>query len=832
MSDNRQILRLVTTATPTTDYAELLTLLLADLGTTPIDLEGLGSILLDVPQADFNRILGEIREKIPGKLLFLRTDAMIPPKLRQDWGICLVFPTDMPLQWIIQTITDAQQYRISPIVEDFALNIAHDASQSLHYGETIEKALIRLKKLVPYTAANVALFEEGYAAIKYHRGYNADIKLLLDQLRIPLSMPNFQRMLLTGEALIIDNIHENQYWQDIDPQGWIKSWMGIPIKKNNVVIGVLNFDSDEIGKFKPYHQAMVREVIDHITLLVETHQLYDTLNEYTVLLSVMNRQNTLLFTPLPSYRSLNEMCRHIAETVVSSYGKTDCGVLLVDEETNVLQRFARAGEFQVRATGDLSLDGKALVIEAVRTMKMVYAPDVTKDPNYMASEPDTRSELAIPLLVNEWVLGVLDLQSNQRNAFSVRDQESLWAFAQYAALAIQNLMVVNTQRDIASEMEMYVAERTRDLEISQRRVEAILNHTNDPILLLTQDGYISQGNVAFERTMGLSEISYYDTDLRHILETGATIFDQALTETLAEQKSKTFSAQLRTRRKDHKLIEAEITLAPVSTIPDEEEQTFVCTIRDVTHYREVEQTLRRSLERERELSQMKTDFIRTVHHQFNTPLSIIMSSTGILRMTVDNLIDPESKTYTRMEKHFDKIDVEIRQLAEMLAEAKLVSETRKFTPNPVDIVKEVSRAIEALHIDTPPKQSIEVHVNGDNPIILGDSGRLQKAIFHMLSNAVKYSPDDSHIHVELTLMHEQIMLHVIDNGRGIPNNELSNLFQPFFRGQAAATSRGVGLGLTIIKQAAELHGGTVSVNSEPGIETRFTMTIPRTPPRQ
>lgn len=823
------ILRIVSGATSPTAVDGLLTLSVLDIANIPPS-PRLRAVLVDDVRAPLGPLLALLRDQMPGDMLFIRTDDPVSQATRDQYTVCLVLPVAMPLEWVVAVITEALDHRPPPAVEAFALNLARDASTNLHHGKTIADALVHLRRLVPYDGANIALFEEGYAAVKYHHGYPEAIQLFLDNLRVPLSMPNYQRMVTTGEPLIIPDTTASDLWHPFHPGESIRSWMGVPIKKSNVVIGVVNFDSDQVNTFQPYQQDLALQVADHLALLVETHQLYNTLNEYTVLLSMMNRQNALLFTPLSSYNSLNEMCRHIAETVVSSFGKTDCGVLLVDENGTMLRRYARAGEFRVRAFGDMPLAGSGLVPEAARQAEMIYAPDVTQDPRYIANEPDTRSELVVPLVVNDWVLGVLDLQSNQPNAFSLRDREGLWAFAQYAALAIQNLLVVNTQRDLAAEMESYVEARTHDLEVSQRRVEAILNHAHDPILLLTATGHISQGNAAFERTLAMTEVDYYNTDLHALIASGQDAFDVAMQAATDTRNSQTFAARLWTRRTDYPVIDVEMTLAPVSAIVDDQ-QTFVCTIRDVTQFREVEQSLRRSLDRERELSQMKFDFIRTVHHQFNTPLSVIMSSTGILQMGVNQLVDEAHPMRARLTKHFDKINVEIRQLASMLEEAKLVSDTRRFTPNPVNIVKEVERAVQKLEADITVPQAIAVNVYGVDPEIYADSMWLQKALNHLLTNAVKFSLEQDRIDIEVHLAMEHVVIQVIDYGVGIPANELSSLFQPFFRGKGAATSRGVGLGLTIIKQAAELHGGTVVVTSEAGERTCFTLKFPRTPPR-
>lgn len=99
--------------------------------------------------------------------------------------------------------------------------------------------------------------------------------------------------------------------------------------------------------------------------------------------------------------------------------------MLLDKEQNKIVRLARTGQYDIQPEVSLTLNGRGLVPQALRTRQIVYASDVTQDPNYVPSEARTQSEFVIPLKTANGVIGVLDLQRNEKDAFSDRDRRIL-----------------------------------------------------------------------------------------------------------------------------------------------------------------------------------------------------------------------------------------------------------------------------------------------------------------------------------------------------------------------------------------------------------------------
>lgn len=151
-------------------------------------------------------------------------------------------------------------------------------------------------------------------------------------------------------------------------------------------------------------------------------------------LAALYRATSSLLHPV---YGLNQLAEEIAQAITQEFDLDDCGIMLVNQDQTELIRVARAGDFQVTKGPQLMLKGSGLSVAAFRNAEPVYAPDVQADSRYIPSESRTRSELAIPLQVGGQVIGVVDLQSPQPNAFDEQARRIVAAYAERAALALQ-----------------------------------------------------------------------------------------------------------------------------------------------------------------------------------------------------------------------------------------------------------------------------------------------------------------------------------------------------------------------------------------------------------
>lgn len=294
--------------------------------------------------------------------------------------------------------------------------------------------------------------------------------------------------------------------------------------------------------------------------------------------------------------SLLNLGQQIVAAVVHEFQHTDCGLMLYDKKQKKIIRLARTGEFDIQAENPLTIDGLGLVPLALRTGKTVYVANVADNPNYIPSEARTRSEIVIPLKTANGVIGVLDLQSAEINAFSERDQRILLAYVERAAPAIENRQLYEEINQHAAVLEWRVAQRTAEVIYSKNRVEAILNNSTDGILLSYANTGIQQSNTMFNTLFACNDEDYFGQPLSSLvrLEDRQQLVT-AINEVLASKKGE--NIELLARRKNGTFFDAELGLGYIRT-EENREQGVVCVIRDITKRKQAEQALQSKVEAE------------------------------------------------------------------------------------------------------------------------------------------------------------------------------------------------------------------------------------------
>jgi PAS domain S-box-containing protein len=516
--------------------------------------------------------------------------------------------------------------------------------------------------------------------------------------------------------------------------------------------------------------------------------------------------------------TLERLGQEIARAVVKEFRQADCGLLLTDKDHTRLLRLARAGNYHVQAEAALFIDGLGLVPEALRTGENIYSPEVSNDPRYVANYSNTQSELVIPLKTTKGVLGVLDLQSPHPHAFTQRDQRILNAFAERAAAAIEIRQLYEEINGHANELEQRVIARTIELHRAKEHVEAILNNSSDAIILARANGTIRQINPAFYTLFGYDEPDVLGQSLLMLVKPDhAADFEHAMQRITATNQPERI--ELIGQRKNKTHFTFEIALAPFT----EDEPSLICSLRDITERKQLEQDLRLALVKEKELGEMKTRFSSMISHEFRTPLATIQSSTDLLERYKDRMSEEQKA------EHLHKIQAQVQNLTTMLEDILTVSRSEtlelEFKPEWFDLESLCQEVVTNMRM-IGDKHSIHFSIKGIASHVYLDPKLMQQVVTNLLSNAIKYSPGGSKIWVELSRDQDGITIRVQDQGIGIPEEDKKYLFDVYHRAKNVKTVAGTGLGLAIVKRAVERHNGTIRVESEIGIGTTFTLHLP------
>jgi PAS domain S-box-containing protein len=243
--------------------------------------------------------------------------------------------------------------------------------------------------------------------------------------------------------------------------------------------------------------------------------------------------------------------------------------------------------------------------------------------------------------------------------------------------------------------------------------------------------------------------------------------------------------------------------------------------------RENENQLQKALETERELNQLKSDFVSLVSHEFRTPLEIIMSSADNLDRYHERLA-PEKRSQLLRTIHKS-----VRRMSFMMEDVLLMgrfdSGRMEFKPVAFDLASFCRRLREEMETTRNRRCSIQLTVEGKVAKAQGDEGVLRHILTNLLSNAMKYSEAGQPVVLAVSRRGKQAIFRVADRGCGIPAADQARLFQAFHRASNVRQLPGTGLGLVIVKRSVALHGGEIEFESTEGKGTTFTVRLPMFP---
>lgn len=439
-------------------------------------------------------------------------------------------------------------------------------------------------------------------------------------------------------------------------------------------------------------------------------------------------------------------------------------------------------------------------VPAVRRIEDFAMPDLAEKLGIVVEATGLllRQVVALPMIAEEQLLGVIFIFRSQSLRFSMDDRQILSSFADYAAIAVHNA-------------RLYEAAETE-----RRRLDALLDSSADGIMVLRPDLRIERFNRALVTLTGWAAADAVGREHNEVINwtrrTSRLNLDDAIAQGLFAEEGRTLYVEGELRRRNGSVVSLAITYAPLIARGGQL-LNIIGTARDITRFREADT--------------LKDTFISVVSHELKTPVAIIKGYSETLRRpgarrdpaVVDDMLADITQEADRLARLVD----------DLLDASRLQAGGLPFRDvDEVDLKYLAERVLERFRSRTT-KHSLLLEFPDDFPPVLGDVQRLEQVLDNLVSNAIKYSPRGGQVMIRGRATPAEIVVSVSDQGVGIPLDEQERIFDRFHRVEGPETRAvaGTGLGLYLTRAIVDAHGGRCWVKSAPGRGSTFFFALPR-----
>jgi len=352
----------------------------------------------------------------------------------------------------------------------------------------------------------------------------------------------------------------------------------------------------------------------------------------------------------------------------------------------------------------------------------------------------------------------------------------------------------------------------------------VADNTSSVIIITDPNLRIQWVNKAFSDVMEYSfeEVFGKDPAFLHGPETDSKAIKK-IYKHLLDKKS--VSAEILNYSKNGRKYWMQVNVSPFYNA-DGELVNFISVENDITQLKQAEDNIKNSLQKEKELNELKSQFVSIASHEIRTPLASIQSSSDLIRIFLENDQVPKDK----VEKHIDKIESQITRLSTIMSNLLTVGRINlgKFDlhKNEIDIENFVKNIINEYFAVTSDGRQVIFNVSGEKHKSHIDKVLMSQVLINLISNAIKYSIGKPNPEVNLEYQSDNFTIEVKDKGIGIPAGQHKNIFNSFFRANNVENIQGTGLGLVIVKKFVEMHKGKISFTSTLGKGTSFKIKFP------
>jgi len=377
----------------------------------------------------------------------------------------------------VETLTT--QSELPSKVEPLLLEVADVVNTTLDLDTTLRRVAELVRKVIDYEIFAILLLNEKAQELRFRFqvGYPKEVA---DRIKIRVGEGVTGRAAQQRQAVLVNDVRTEDGYIDVVPN--VCSELAIPLIVKNRVIGVIDIEAREPGYFREEHKRLLTLIASRMAVGIENARLHTRTTRQARTLLLLNE----IARELTSILNLDQLLKRIAELLSRLIDYQMFSILLLDATGEKLQhRFAVRFQENIHLKHDVPL-GRGVVGYAARNKQAVLVPDVSKDPRYVLLNPETRSELAVPLIYKDKVIGVLDLEHTRRGFFTDDHKRTITTLAAQIAIAVENAQLYEEiarqerrlERDLAlaRELQVRLLPQTRpklpNLEVAARFVPA------------------------------------------------------------------------------------------------------------------------------------------------------------------------------------------------------------------------------------------------------------------------------------------------------------------------------------------------------------------------
>lgn len=522
--------------------------------------------------------------------------------------------------------------------------------------------------------------------------------------------------------------------------------------------------------------------------------------------------------------TVDELLWHVAREVVGKLGFVDCVVYQHNAVDNQLLQVAASGDKNPEDTSIANRlvipVGSGITGTVAKSKLPVIVEDVTEDPRYISDLQTSRSEICVPIIVNDELYGVIDCEDPCPDRFDENHLELLTTVASLTSSKI-------------------VQCRTLEGFIDQAKV---LRRVTEIIIAIEPDGTIIDCNPAAETAYGMSreELTGVNISSLHVArDEGDTLLSDLIDH---EKRGEAWSGRLPITDRFGEDRDFDISVTPISAKSGKRKR-FVIIGRDVTKQVAVERSLqernqvlqdmgfelRDALEQSRIAQRTQAAFLANVSHELRTPLNAIVGFSDI--MTNTDLLAKSPEKALEYNQYIHSAGQHLTSLVnDILNISSLAANESEASRDQIDVNAALEGCRTLINHKAQRKQiEIEFKAHDETQLIIFDDRHFKQIMTNLLDNAIKFSPEESSVTIKIEHIEQQgLEISVSDQGRGIEESQIENIFTAFSRADWVRSQdvEGAGLGLALVSEMVSINGSEIGIASEPGNGATFTLHIP------